>query len=158
MKNRELQPLVQAIDACGNLQGLQFAYGLAKNRNLLIAELKLMQKANKHSNEFKEYDQKRVKLAENMSKRNEDGTPMTEMMQNGEQYVIENKPAFNKKLKDLQEEYKDALAEQEKKNIEFESFLDEESSFVPFKIKQSYVPENISVTQMNGIVSLIEEV
>ena len=74
MKNKELQPLLQSIDAVGNLSGVKFVYAIVKNKKLITAELETLQEAIKSSEKFLEYDKERIVICEKHADK-ENGKP-----------------------------------------------------------------------------------
>lgn len=153
MENRQLQVLLQGINAVNSLQGVKFAYGINKNRKAIERELETLQEAIKASDKYTEYDKKRIELCEKHAVKDDNGKAK---MENNE-YVITDKDAFDKEIDTLRAKYKDAIDEREAQLKEFSELLKKESDFVPFKIAFEDVPEDITSDAMSKIIDLIDE-
>lgn len=141
-----------ALNSCGNLTGVKFAYAIARNKTKLKPEIEAMQEAYKASDSFLQYDKERIELAIKHAKKI-DGKPQIE---NGE-YVIEDKEKFDNDLKLLRETHREAIEARGKQEKDFTELLKEEVEIDLYTIPPSYVPENISANQMTGIISIVQE-
>lgn len=155
MKNSELNGILNGIVLCGELKGIKFAYGLAKNHKIIMDEVSVFQKAVQPKKEFLDYDAKRLELCEKYSKKDKNQRPITE----NNKFVIDNQIEFDSELKKLQDlpENSKVLEAVDKQQKEFKEFLTKEISIKLFKIKFEDVPSDISVTQMKEIKELILE-
>ncbi len=145
--------LFNSLNDVGSLQGVKFAYAIARNINILKPEVEAIQKAIEPNNDFKEYNEKRVELAEKYSVK-VDGKAKVE---NG-QYVLENEDDFKKEFKLLKDKYKSVIDARQRQQDEFEEMIKEEFEIELFTLPVEYIPENISTDQMEGILSIVVEV
>lgn len=152
MLNKELQPLLQAINACGNLSGVKIAYSLNKNKKLITAELETLQEAIKPNEKFLEYDKKRIETCKKYADR-ENGEP--KMKDNN--FIITDRKEFDKEIEKLNKDNKEILDEREKQGKEFNELLKKESTFAPYMVDYKELPESISVSQLSGIDILIND-
>ena len=164
MKKRDLINIFATINTLGNVIGGKFGYAMAKNLNLIKGEVEALEKAREFTPEFKEYDAKRIKLAEELATQ-KDGKPMKQPSSSNpqmEEYVLSAKAQkeFDKGLEKLKDEYKDAISGMEKRFEDYAKLLEEdiEIAFFPHKVNLADVPNTLSVKQMNGIFPLIESV
>ena len=153
MKNKELGPLLQRINACGNLSGVKFAYALSKNKKLIMREIEMLNEVIKQSEEYAKFEKKRVELCEKYAKKDEKGKPKIEK----NEYLIANRKKFEKELEKLRADNKEPLDKREIQVKEFNELLENESSYVPFKIKLEDVPKEITASQLDGIKDLIND-
>lgn len=157
MKNNDLFTLLRGLNAVADCKGARFAYCVAKNVEKLTAECKLLEKQIEPSPEFKEYDEKRSEIAKSVCDKNEDGSPKVTpdnlLLFNGSTQTPSNIAVM---ITTLQGEYKEALAVREKQIVDFNSLLEDESDFVPVKVKEENIPEEISGAQLLAIMSIIE--
>jgi len=152
MKNKQLQPLLQGIDAVGNLSGVRFSYCMSKNRKLITAELETLQEAIKPKEKFLEYDKERIALCQKYADK-ENGKPKME----NNNFVITDRKEFEKEIEKLGKKFNAVLDEREKQGKEFQELLEKESSFVPFKLDYEEIPKDITAKQMDGIIELIKD-
>ena len=163
MKKRDLLSIFATINTLANVVGGKFGYAMAKNLNLIKGEVEALEKAREFTPEFKEYDAKRIKLAEELATKS-DGKPMKQISATNpqmEEYVLTAKAQkeFDKGLEKLKDEHKDAIAGMEKRFEDYAKLLDEEIeiAFFPHKVSLADVPNTLSVKQMNGIYMLVDD-
>lgn len=161
--NEKLSSLMQGIEAVSGLKGVRFAYSMARNRLALKRELETLQEAIKASDKFAEYDKKRIELCEQHADKDEKNKP--KMINVGtekaprEEFVFSkaNKVKFDKEVDVLQKENKAILDERDAQLKEFAELLKKESEFKPYMIAYEAIPEDISSSQLSGIIDLVEE-
>ena len=155
MKNKEVLQLANALAQVGNLTGVKFAYGVAKNNNKLKTENEAFAEATKASEEFAAYDKERLESCRELADKDEDGKPK---MEKNNFVITEQKEEFDTRLKALTERNQEVVDAREKQLKEYnEVFLEAESSFVPFKIKMEDVPEGITASQLTSIYPIVDE-
>jgi hypothetical protein len=159
LKNIEIIKLYNSLQKLGNLKGVKFSYSIARNIDKLTPIIKSLQDAAKPTEEYIKYDKERAELAEKHAKKNKDGKPNieTNIDNNTQSYQIEDQEKFEKELKKLQSKYKKEIDYRNKQIKEQTELLEEESNFVPYKIKQKNLPEDISVEQLSSIFQIIED-
>ena len=116
------------------------------------------------SDDYKKYDEARIKLAEEYSKKDEKGKPVLKRTTNErgevvrEEYdlVEETKDEFEKKFEELKEEHKAVVEARDAQIKEQNDLLKTESTVVFHKIALADVPTDISVTQMGFISEIVE--
>lgn len=158
--NEEIIVLNNALMAVGGLTGVKFAHAVAKNISILKPEINALQESLKDSDEFAEYNKKREELAKEHAVK-ENGAPKVE----GNQYVMENKEAFDKAFAEFKKDYKspsgktgeELVTEKEKQFEEYKKLLKEEVELELYQIGMADIPETISAGQMNGIFTLIKD-
>ena len=107
---------------------------------------------------FKEFEMKRVELAEKYAKKDENGKPKKEKAENGaEQFIMADEKKFQKEFDALKKEHKEAVDLRDKQIEEYTKLLLTESTVVLHKVKLEDVPKEITTTQMNGIYEIISE-
>lgn len=153
MTNQEILNMSDALEKVNKLSGIKFAYAMAKNINLVKSEIETFRETLKPTNEFNEYENKRIELAKKYAKKDEKGVPMIK----GNEYDVEDRDAFEKEYEELKAENKEIIDAREKQVKDFESFLKEESKLSLHKIKSVDIPENITTEQLSGIMSLVED-
>jgi len=158
MKNKELLELMSNLNACSDLIGVKFAYGVARNKSMLKGLIESLDEATKPSKEFSEYDQQRMELAKKYSQKDENGEPKTEVVDNfgNSKFVMEDEKTFNVELEKLRKKYKKALDERKKQDDDFQALLEEESKFKPYLIEEKDIPKDISAGQLSGIFEIIK--
>lgn len=154
MKKKEVLALFKSLKNLSSLNGVKFAYAIAKNINILKPEVDALNEAMAKSDEFKAYEVEREEIAKKYAKKTEAGLPM--IVNNN--YVIEDEKTFNIEDGKLSERSKDILDARVKQTKEYDDLLETDTGGISlFKIKLSEVPENITVKDMDAIFPIIEE-
>lgn len=150
MKKKDLFELYRGLQAVGKLPGAKFAYAVAKNLAAVLAECQIIEKLNEPSDAYKEYSDKRYKLALAYSD--------TEPDERGVVQVPNDRlEAFNADLAPLNDEYSEAITNRLVQESDFNTLLEEESDIVLFKIKADLLPEGITPEQVTAIMPIIED-
>lgn len=153
LKNKQIISLSQALKSVSGLTGIKFCYCVARNSVIVDREIENFQTATKASKEFQVYDEARLKLAQEMAKKDKDGKPVIE----NNSYVPENTKEFDKKIEALKAEHKEAVEKREKQIEEFNEFLEKESDVKLYMINFSDIPESINAGQLMGIMSIVSD-
>ncbi len=153
LTNQELLNLNQALNQLGKMSGVRFAYAVAKNVARIKTELEALDVAFAPSEEYKKYDDLRVKLAEEHAKKDEDGKPVSK----NNQYEIDDLDSFNAALELLRVEYKESCDARDQQVKEYLELLKGESKVELYKVFIDHVPAEITVEQMYAIQPIISE-
>ena len=154
LKNKDLFKILQGIDSVGELRGVKFAYAMAKNKRTITAELEDLQKALKESEQYTDYEKKRIELCKKHCIKDDDGNLV---MQNNE-FQIADKEQFDTEITELKAGYEEAIALRGEQVKEYSELLDKPVNGVAFhKLSLSDLPENISTAQTDMILELIED-
>lgn len=160
MTRGESIDLYRSLNQLGNLQGVKFAYCVAKNINMLKEEMTALDKSMEFSEKYKEFDSARIDLAEKYADKDESGEAKKEKSRNGgEQFVISpvNQKKFEKDFEVLKKAHKASVLERDKQMEDYTKLLMEQSAYVPYKVKLENVPDTINAGQISGIYEIIEE-
>ena len=143
-------------DVADKKAGVKFIYFVSKNKRLIEAEIESLKEAAKPSQEYIDYETKRIALAKKHAKK-KDG----EFVIENRNYVLENEEAFNTELDTLREAYKEKIKEQQEREKQLESVLEEAVDIKLHKIKLSDLPDNIlssnQLTVLTALDILIDE-
>jgi len=153
MTKQDALNLYQNLNVLGNLSGVKFSYAVAKNANLLKAEVEALETSVKPLPAFEAYDTERVELARSHAKKDDQGNPTIV----GNQFIIEDQKAFDKDLEELKSKHKEALEIRQTQLDEYAKLLKEPSEVVLHKITLADVPNQVTVTQMTAIQEFITE-
>lgn len=155
LKNQDLFKILEGIGAVSQLRGAKFAYAMAKNKRLISAEVEDLQKGIENvSEQYTEYDKKRLELCTEYSRKDDDGKPI---LTNNE-FQISDRTNFDIALGKLRGEYKSAISERDKQVEEYNDLLDKPVNGVVFhKVSFEDLPRDISAAQTDMILELIEE-
>lgn len=147
--------LNQKLSYLGALKGSKFSFTIAKNKEVIKPVMDKLNKIIKPSDEFSEFDKKRVEINEKFAVRNEKGDIV---MKEGRYDIPEDKKeAFEKEIETLKVEYKEAIDEREAQKKEVEDFLKEEITLEFRTMPLSIIPEDINVDEMDILAPLVEE-
>ena len=150
---REAMALFIGLKKLANLKGVKFAYFVTKNMAALLPEMKALEEVSAPSEEYQEFDKKRVELIKKFAKKNDKGGFN---IVDGN-YELEDEKGMEEAFEVLKAENKevwDARKEQEK---EYTALLETPSEAVLHKINLDEIPADISVAQMLSITDLVDE-
>lgn len=154
MKRQDLYNLLNGFEAVKDLKGVKFAYAIAKNKKLVLAELEILKDVLKDSDNFIEYDKKRIELCEKYCTKDDKGKPV---IKNRKYDGLTKNEEFTKKLDELGEKFKEVIDEKKKRAEEYKNLLDEEVEFEFYKIKLENVPEDITAAQIESVDAILED-
>jgi len=152
MKNSELFGLYEWLEAVSHIWWVRFAYWVAKNKKIILNELKTIESANELTEDYKNFEKERIELCEKFADKDENWKAKIV----GKSYDIPDIDGFNLELKKLREKYQSALEEMQKNNEEYEALLEQESELKLFTIKHEIIPEVITAKQLDPIMAVIE--
>lgn len=145
--------LFNSLNGMVALKGAKFTYAVARNLATLKPEVEALAKVVEQSEEFKEFETKRIALAEKFSKKDKDNKPVV----SNANYVIEDQATFDTEYKALREANKEILKKYEEQVKEYGELLKSDVSVNLIKVKLADVPADITAAQMNGILEMVEE-
>jgi hypothetical protein len=138
------ETMVKLWKVIGSLEGLKhdvrFSYFLAKNKVALRAELDIMDEAQKPSEAYLEFENRRVELAQKFSDKDANGQPK---VHNGQYVIYDNRDEFEKEMKKLKTKFKSAIESREKQIDEYAALLKEPVELSLSKIKFTQLPPQI---------------
>lgn len=140
MKKIELVNLYKALNEVK--AGGKFAYGVLKNKKQLQSEFdNLAEIENKSVDKIKPFNDEKIELFKKYGKQNDDGSIYIDK---------DDKEAINKitpEMNKLNEKYKGILAIYEKEMKELNDILQEDVDveFVPYKINDELIPDDLDV-------------
>jgi hypothetical protein len=154
MTHNEAVVMYRALmNETATLKGVRFSYAVAKNIEALKPFVTAVEQASKPSEAYDEYEKKRIALAEKHAEKEEDGKPVIQ----ANSYVIEDQDAFDSEFTKLREEHKEVLDERAKQEDDFNKLLEEPLEVSLTTVKLDEVPEDINVSLMRKINSMIED-
>jgi len=143
----------RALDNVSNYQGLEFAYAVFKNKQLIDNKLMEVDFIKNVSPEVIEYEEKRVKLCEEYANKDDKGMPIIE----NDLYIITDKDTFKAKMDALLTQYKPFVEERQK---QIELFNDKMNNTVDFqfvKIKKEQIPPQVQTARELEEISFMIE-
>lgn len=155
IKKGEVVQLWNTIEQMGMVNAhIKFTYALTKNKKLIRTEIESIQESLKPSDKFREFEEKRIELCNDMSKKDENGSPI---IINDREFDIEDMDKFTKKLEELKKEYKDVISKETEKNKQAIEMLEEDVDIELTQIGLDYFPEGITTSQMETLMFLVKE-
>ena len=138
-----------------------FVYFIAKLSDAVAVEEKAIRTALAPCAAWVAFNKARIAACTKLATKDEKTKePMKETVNGIEQYVLtpENQVLLAGDLAILQKEHEEGLKEQDAKSLEDQKFLEAEGSLkVDKKLKQSAIPDGITVAQMRALLPWIEE-
>lgn len=157
LKRRDLVKLFNGLVSMeGRAFSVKFSYFLAKNKVALKDEITAIEEVRKASDEFRQYDIERARLAQEYADKNEDGS--AKIYDNS--FVITAKvDEFQKRLSELKSKYETVIKDHENKMVELEELLNDKVEFQGTKIDFKDIPDTIepSLLEVFIIADLIIE-
>jgi outer membrane protein OmpA-like peptidoglycan-associated protein len=151
LKKRDLMRLNNAITAIeGRKFSVKFSYFLAKNKIQLKDEISMLDQLRMPSDEFKEYDSERAKLALKYADRNPDGSPKID---NQEFLITIQAGKFQEGVSKLKEKYNEVIEQHNQQLKEFEEILDEEAIYDGATVGYKDIPDDIEPVIIEVLLS-----
>lgn len=122
----------------------KFLYAVKRNKDKFMPEVLIMQKfamERKQHEKAQEYQEKRVKICEDLCKRDENGKPI--IIENQFQFEQDKYKEFQEQFKALNEEYKEVVDDNKNFEAEVEKLLQEEVDCEIYKIKVDWLPTGV---------------
>lgn len=158
MKRRLLLDFWAAISELENNDyDFNFSYFLAKNKILLKPDIELLDKSQRPSEEFLEFENKRHILA---NKYCDKDFPSGKPQIFNNQYVInEKRDEFEKEMEKLRETYQESIEKRMSQLKEYDLLLEEDITFQPVTIQKNKIPKQINSRSLQIFLELniIEE-
>ena len=126
--NKGLKELADSLAKVSGLSGVKFAFAIAKNSAKLKPELSTLQEVVNKIKGLEEYDIEIKAIRTN----------------------TKDEASLIKAVADLNEKYKEPLKE-------WSDLMGQEVDFPVHKIKKENVPEEINASQLEGILSIIDD-
>jgi len=137
MKNRDLYKIYEDLKALNDAAGARLSFVIGKNLKLIKDELQLIEASFTMSDEYKEFQKKRISLCTAYSNKNEDESPV--MIDN--RFDIIDAKEFSKFFNILKEEYKEVIKINISKEEDYENLLNEECTLELVNIKLDLIPD-----------------
>ena len=152
MNKKDLFLLQSGLADVGKLQGVKFAYAVARNLQIIKREMEALQEAIKPSDDFSDFEKKRLELCRKHADKNEKGDPIII----GSEFSIQDRQSFDIDLENLRDNHHDVCELRERQVEEYEQLLEETCDLDLHKIAKDNLPENITAEQIFGIIDIIE--
>jgi len=151
MKNIEILQMNDIINNNINklsiLKGKKISIVILNNLKLIKSEVEKINSYTQPSEDFLEYENKRIDLCNNFTKKNEDGTIVEKLNNNGQQEFDINveDPLWINAISELKSEYTNTLNNREEQIKKYNDVLNTESDIVFEKLEISDLPDDISL-------------
>ncbi len=158
MKNNEIFGFRETLNEVDYIRGKTFAYSCFKNKEILDKEIEIINKLRKDPHpDYINFENERTLLCQIHSEKDENGKPVLIYNPDGTQaFKIENLENFNKEYIEIAEKYKDVLDDMNKSKMEFDEFLQKESTIELNKVKIGDLPEEISASFLEKIKFMLD--
>ncbi len=143
----------RALDNVSNYQGLEFAYAVFKNKQLIDNKLMEVDFIKNVTPEVIEYEEKRVKLCEEFANKDDKGMPIIEK----DLYIITDKDTFKTKMDELLTQYKPFVEERQRQIELFNDKMNSQVDFQFIKIKKEQIPAQVQTARELEEISFMIE-
>jgi len=163
MKNKDLFTFKEGLEEAKKLQGVKFAYAVAKNSKLVTGEIESLQETIKPSEEYSEFEKERDEIVKKYAKKDKNGDPKQETQEvNGQTFSFykieeEGMADYNKDFEELKEGHKEIIEARDKQLEEYDNLLKEDCDIKVHMTVIDLVPENITGETLELIDWMIEE-
>lgn len=148
MKRKEIPAILSTLDEVSELKGVKFAFSVLKNRKTFEKQIEedkeIFEKILAPTEDFKEFETKRIELCTIHSEKDEVGNPIVE----NDQYKISDYDSFNIELEKLYEKHKETVESRKKQIDDYNSLMEEELELEFKKVSFEDIPEDISEKQL----------
>jgi len=131
-------------------QYIKFKYMVARNKLKLKPEIEIIQELAKLSPEFTEFNEKRVEICKEFSRKDENGEAI--LINNN--YDIIDRKRFNETIETLKDKYKDIIQKEEEQSKEIEAMLDENIDIEISKVSLEEIPGDLE----QGVIDVFAKV
>lgn len=143
----------KSLDTVSNYSGIEFAYAVFKNKQLIDNKLMEVDFIKNVSPQVVEYEEQRVGLCEQYAKKDETGKPIVE----NDLYDIDNQEEFKGKMDELLNKYKPFVEERMKQIEIFNQKMNQQVELPFVKIKREEIPPQITTAkELEDISFMIE--
>ena len=146
--------IVAGAAALKSLSGIKLAYAVSKNITALRREQDTIKDAMPKVKDLEKYNEEYGLILDQEARKDENGNFIPT---GGGNVAIANYTNYTEKLKALEKKYAKPLKEQSKANEDFDKFLKEPFEFEFFQFEETYLPETVTVEQMDLLVEMIKE-
>lgn len=143
------------LSILNKLTGVKLTYAIMRIKNTLAAEIKAVNEMAKEEPGFTEYNQKRIEMVEKFCKRDEKDAPI--IVDNNYTFEEGKKEEFEKELETLKASYQDDLDERDEQFKNIDKYVAEEVEISFWDVKSKYLPENITLEQMEVIAPFVTD-
>lgn len=140
------------------------AYALTKNLGIVEKEVQVIEETRKKlqpSEEYVQYQKKRIGILKEFANKDENGTPVKKIDADTGQEIfdipIEIREEINEKIKNLQEEYNDAILQFEKNEAKFLEMMEEKIDLNVHFISLDDFSADLTLSQMKVLNYIISE-
>jgi hypothetical protein len=166
MNNQQAIETFNILSQVNNEKGypVKFMYGLARLINKLepiVKSLNAVQSAPIEGQQ--EYNDQKQKVLQKHAKKDEGGKAKIMQTPSGQEYMIEDMAAFNKRMELLDKEYADTLTAVKKRVEEYKELLEKDvEDFEPYMIKIKTLPLTdegdckLSVLQLRYLIPFLD--
>ena len=153
MKKSDMLHFNKILNELIDAPGANFAYAATINKETMRKEIKAIEKAGEPSKDFVKYENERQDLCKKMCRKDGEGKPVIK----SNEYLIEDRPAFDKKLDKLKKTHKIVIDQRDKQIADVNKMLEEDITIGLKQIKLVDVPKNITGRQMGVLVKMVKE-
>lgn len=152
--------LIRLFDVLGRNKDKAFsrrlAYALSRTKQMWAKEVRSFSEFQKPSEEYMEFDKKRVELLEKYGRRDPDGELVVDR-QGRVSLETEERESFDLQVKRLEQDYKEVIEEQKNHSKEISSMLNDEVEVPVCQIPFEEIPEEINLEMMDVLYYMIRE-
>jgi hypothetical protein len=155
MLNYQLLRVKESLDKVSDYEGVEFAYAVFKNKKLIEEKLREFQFIGIVKPEIIEYENKRINICKELSKKDEHGVPIIDQ----DNFVIDepNMESFQTKLTELYNEYKIVVDERRDQIKNFDKLMNEETDVQFVKIQRKDIsPQLKTANELEELSFMIE--
>lgn len=156
-KRTEFFAILRVLKGLRDLAGFKVSYAVMRIKSVIESEGKKASAIGQRTKEYEQLDIERDKLAQEHATKDEKGKPMIVKGQYDAEYVMtpEAQEAFDKAFEQLKEKHPGVQEHRDNQKKELDEFLLGEVTLLFHDIKKEWLPENITVQQLEALEPFI---
>ena len=153
MKRQDLFALQNTLNGMTDIKNTKLSYAILKNLKKIDAELEIIKELQgKKVEGYEDFENARIALCIEQADKDDNGEAIIE----NNAYKVTDLEAFQKELDKLEDEHREAVDAKQKQQKEFVELLNEECDLDFHKVKETDLPDDLTVAQLVGIEALID--
>ena len=156
-KRTEFFAILRTLKNLRDLSGFKVSYAVMRIKAVIESEGKKASAIGQRTPEYEKLDIERDALAQEFATKDEKGKPMIIKGQYDSEYDMtpEAKEAFDKAFEELKAKHPGVYEQRQEQKVKLDEFLLEEVTLTFHDIKKEWLPENITIQQLEALEPFI---
>jgi len=160
IKNADLYQIRSKFNELKSLQGIRLVMALARNKELIEAEIKVLEAIKEDTPEYKDFKNEYLEMRKKYADKDEKGEPLLEVVphtQNQTTYKVTKKEkSFQKSEATFLEKHKELLNLMDGKIKDYNEALNNNCSIKFHMVKEDDIPKTVTYGQFDAIKFMVD--